>query len=73
MKKVIEYQYVFRRYFRVKQEVNDEIQISFSYIKDDIQNSIKNNIIGKTRKKKPFCLHGDGLKELLTMNHLGKY
>ena len=62
MKKVIEYQYVFKRDFRVRQEVNDEIQTSISYIKDKLQISTKNNIIGKKRKEKSFWLHGDGMK-----------
>ena len=50
MKKVIEYHYVFRSDFKVRQEVNDGIQTSISYIKDEIQNSIENNILGKTKK-----------------------
>ena len=41
MKKVIEYQYVFRRGFRVRQEVNDEIQRIISYIKDELQSPIE--------------------------------
>ena len=40
IKKVIEDQYVFRTDFRVRQEVNDEIKTSISYIKDELQNSI---------------------------------
>ena len=44
-----------------------------SYIKDELQNSIKNNILGKTKKEKSFWLHGDGLKELLTMNPTEKH
>ena len=40
MKKVIEYQYVFRSDFKVRQEVNDGIQTSISYIKDELQISI---------------------------------
>ena len=50
MKKVIEDKYVFRRYFKVRQEVNYEIQTSISYIEDEIQISIEKNIIGKTKK-----------------------
>ena len=73
MKKFIEDQYVFRSDFKVRQEVNDEIKRSISYIKDELQNSIENNILGKTRKEKSFCLHGDGLKELPTMSPMGKY
>ena len=52
MKKVIEDQYVFRGDFRVRQEVNDEIQTIISYIKDELQISIERNISGKTRKEK---------------------
>ena len=73
MKKVIEDQYVFRRYFKVIQKVNDAIQTSISYIKDELQNFIEKNMIGKTRTEKSFWLHGDGLKELLTMNPMEKY
>ena len=39
MKKVIEYQYVFRSEFKVIQEVNDVIQTSISYIKYELQNA----------------------------------
>ena len=73
MKKEIEDQYVFRNDFKVGQEVNNGIQTSISYIKDDLQNSIENNILGKTKKEKSFWLHGDGLKELLTMNPIEKH
>ena len=52
MKKLIEDQYVFRRDFKVRQEVNDEIQRSISYIKYELQISIENNIFGRTRKEK---------------------
>ena len=62
MKKVIEDQYVFRRDFKVIQEVNDEIQTSIYYIKDELQISIENHIIDKIRKEQSFWLHGDGLK-----------
>ena len=64
---------MFRSYFKVVQEVNDGIQTSIYYIKDELQNSIENNIRGKRKKKKSFWLHGDGLKELLTMNPMGKH
>ena len=50
MEKVIKDQYVFRIYFKVRQEVNDEIQTSISYFKDELKISIENNIFGKTRK-----------------------
>ena len=61
-KKVIEDQYVFRSNFKARQEVNDEIKTSDSYIKDEHQISIENNIIGEKRKEKSFWLNGDGLK-----------
>ena len=73
MKKVIEDQYVFRSDFKVRQEFIDEIQTIISYIKDELQNSIETNILGKTRKGKSFWLHGDGLKELFTMNPMGTH
>ena len=60
MKKVIQVQYVFRRDFRIRQEVNDEIKRSISFIKYDIQISIENNISGK--KRQLLYLHGDELK-----------
>ena len=50
MKKVIEDQHVFRTEFKVSQEVNDGIQTSIYYIKDELQNSIENNILVKTKK-----------------------
>ena len=37
MKKVIEDLNVFRKYFRVRQEVSDEIQTSISFIKAELQ------------------------------------
>ena len=61
MKKVIEYQYMFRSEFKVRQEVNDGIKTSISYIKDKLQNYIENNIQGK-RNRKSFWWHGDGLR-----------
>ena len=72
MKKVIEVQYVFRRDFRVRQEVNDEIQTIISYIKYELQNYNEKKILGKTRKAKSFWLSGNGLKEFLTMNPMEK-
>ena len=44
MKKVIEDMNVFRKYFRVRQEVSDEIQKNVSFIKDELQTSIENDI-----------------------------
>ena len=51
-KKLIEDMNVFRKYFRVRQEVSDEIQTSISFIKDEPQNSIENNTSCKKRKEK---------------------
>ena len=65
--KLIEDQYVFRSDFKVIKEVNDETKNNIYYIKDNLQNSIEKNIMGKTITKK-IWLHGDELKELLTMN-----
>ena len=73
MKKVIEYQYVFKSDFKVREEVNYGTQRSISYIKDELQNSIEKSILGKPKKKDHFWLYGDGLKELLTMNPMGKH
>ena len=57
----------------VRKEVNDEIQRSISYIKDELQNSIENNVLEGRKKEKSFWLHGDGLKQLLTMNPMEKH
>ena len=70
-KKVIEDLNVFRKYFRVRQELSDEIQTSISFIKDELQNSIKNRSC-KIGKEKTFWLNGYGLKIFLTMNPMGK-
>ena len=72
MKKLIEDLNVFRKYFRGKQDVSDEIQISIYFIKYDIQTYIENNISCKKAKEKLFWLNGDGLKKLLTMNPMKK-
>ena len=58
-KKIIEDLNVFRKYFWVRQEVIDEIQTSIYFIKDELQNSIENNIYCKKIKKKPFWLIRD--------------
>ena len=52
MKKGIDSQYFFKRDFKVRQEVNYEKQTSVSFIKDELQISIENNISRKARKKK---------------------
>ena len=72
MNKVIEDVNVLRKYFRVRQEVSDEIQTSISFIKDELKISIENNISCKNRKEKSSWLNGDGLKKLLTMNPMEK-
>ena len=51
---VDEDQYVFRRYFRVRQEVNDEIKTIICFIKDELQISIENNTYDKTRRGNHF-------------------
>ena len=45
---------MFRSDFKVRQEVNDGIKTSISYIKYKLQNYIENNIQGKTKKGKSF-------------------
>ena len=52
MKKVIEELNIFRTYFRVRQEVSDEIQASISFIKYELQTSIENNISCKQKENK---------------------
>ena len=61
-KKINEDLNVFRNYFRVRQEVSDEIQTSIYFIKDELQTYIENNISCKKIKEKSFWLNGDGLK-----------
>ena len=64
MKRVIKDQCVFRRDFRVRQEVSEEIQTSIYFIKDELQISIENHISCKTIMGESSWLHGDGLKIL---------
>ena len=52
MNKVIEYQNVFRSEVKFRQEVIDGIQRSISYIKDELQNSIENNLLERRKKVK---------------------
>ena len=54
MKKLIEDQHLFRSEFKVRQEVNFGIQTSISYIKDDLQSSIEDNILGKRNRENYF-------------------
>ena len=51
MKKVIEDKNVFRSEAMVRQKVNDGIQRSISYIKDELQNYIENNLVEPRKKK----------------------
>ena len=50
MKKVIEYINIFRKDLRVRKYFNDEIQKSISFIKYELQTSIKTNISCKKGK-----------------------
>ena len=72
MKKVSDKKKVFRSEVMVGKEVNDEIQRSSSYIKDELKISIEKNVLEGRKKEKSFWLHGDGLKLLLTMNTMVK-
>ena len=72
IKKVIEDMNLFRKYFRVRQEVSDEIKTRIYFIKHELQTYIETNISCKKPKEKLFWLNGDGLKHLLTMNPMKK-
>ena len=54
MKKLIEDKYVFRSGFKVGQEVNDGIQTIISYIKDELQNYIENNLLDKRKRENHY-------------------
>ena len=57
MKKVIEDKNVFRSEFMVIQEVNYRIHRNISYIKYELQNSIKNNVMeGRKRENHFGCM-----------------
>ena len=56
-KKIIEYKYAFKGYFKVWHKVNDEIRTIISYIKDDLQISPKKNIAGKQKKGKSLLVY----------------
>ena len=58
MKKVIDDMSFFGQYFRVRQEVSDEIQNSIYFIKDEPQNSIENNIFCKKITENHFYNRG---------------
>ena len=72
MKKVSDQKKVFRSEIMVRKEVNDEIQRSISYIKDNLQSSIEKNEQEERNKAKSYWLHANGLKLLLTMNPMEK-
>ena len=67
MKKVIEDMNVFRKNFRVRQEVSAEIQTSIYFIKDELQTFIETNTSCKKINKKSYWLNGDGLSKIFTM------
>ena len=72
-KKVIEDQNVSISEVMVRKEVNYGTQRIISYIENELQNSIENNLLERGKKRKSFWLHGGGLKELLTMNLMEKH
>ena len=47
---------MFRSGFNARQEVNDGIQTSVSYIKEELQNPIEDNILGKIKEEKSFLV-----------------
>ena len=63
MEKVIENMNLFRKYFRVRQDVSDEIQTSISFIKYELQTPIETNMSCKKENENLFCLNRDGLKK----------
>ena len=60
----------FRSGVMVREEVNDEIQRSISYIKDELQNSTENKVLEGRKKERSFWMHGDGMKQIA---HYGSY
>ena len=64
-KKVIEDLNVFRKYFRVRQDVSDEIHKSISFIKDEFQTSIENHISCEKAKENYFGCMGMNQKNFL--------
>ena len=63
---------MFRSEIMTKREVNDEIQRSVSFIKDELQSVIEKNIQEGGKRENLYWLHADGLKLLLTMNPMEK-
>ena len=72
-KKIIEYKYAFKGYFKVWHKVNDEIRTIISYIKDDLQISPKKNIAGKQKRENHYDCMVMEWKTLLTMNNVEKH
>ena len=58
--KVTKYLNVFRKYFRARQDVSDEIQTSISFIEDEIQTFIEDNISHKKSNEKLSLLKING-------------
>ena len=54
MKKVSDEKNVFRSEVMVRKDINDEIQRSISYIKDELQISIENNVLEGRKKGNCF-------------------
>ena len=63
---------MFRSEIMTRKEVNDEIQRSVSFIKDELQSVIERNIQEGSKKENLYWLYADGLKLLLTMNPMEK-
>ena len=61
MKKFIQDLKVFRKYFRVRQEVSDEIKTDIYFINYNLQTYIENNIYFKKREQ-AIWLNGNGQK-----------
>ena len=72
MKRAIDEKKVFRNEIMTRKEVNDEIQRSVSFIKDELQSVIEKNIQEGSKMEKSYWLHVDGLKLLITMNPMEK-
>ena len=71
MKKISDKKKMFRSEIMVRKEVNDEIQRSIYFIKDELRSSIQ-KCTGRKEKGKSDWLHADVLKLLLTMNPMEK-
>ena len=54
MKKVMEYLNVFRKYFRARQDVSDEILTIIYFIKEKLQDYIETDISRLKKKEKYF-------------------